>query len=175
MTENTDLASTPTGCSGPAFVDDRAPSNSPRRFRSLLKVARVAALAAVISGGLFAWSYLRYGSPWPVVALLRGESFYIEVPPRDLGKVRFGDSTHATFQVYNLSDRMFQVVGTNSNCSCIRAEEVPIEVPPGESRPIHFRTVANLVGRQEKAIGIFTDYPSLTEMGATVVFECVPK
>jgi hypothetical protein len=70
---------------------------------------------------------------------------------------------------------MFQVVGTDSNCSCIRAEEVPIEVPPGESRPINFRIVANLVGRQEKAIGIFTDCPSLTAMGATVVFECVPK
>ncbi|AMV40952.1 DUF1573 domain-containing protein [Planctomyces sp. SH-PL62] len=134
-----------------------------------LTVTTVAAVCVV------ALSYLRFGSPWPAVVYLQGRSFYVEKPPSDLGVVRDDDEAKATFVVYNMSSTDYNVVGTNSDCSCVRIEDLPVRIPRWSKGEVRFRIKPGGEGREKRTIGIYTDCPSFVSAYANVEYACIAR
>jgi hypothetical protein len=98
------------------------------RYRWQLGVAALA--VAGVTG--FAWCDACGG--W--LARLRGESITIDPPVMEVGEVHPGDKNRFVFQVTNWSSRPVRIFGAQGDCSCTGTEALPIQIPPGERRPV---------------------------------------
>lgn len=136
---------------------------------------RFVTVTTVVAGCIMALAYLRFGSPWPAIAYLQGNSFYIRRPPVNLGVAKKGEDIDFKFTVYNMSFNDYNVVGTNSDCTCVRTEPLPIHIPRWGKEEVHFRITPRKEGRAKHTVGIYTDCPSFVSAYADVAYEYVPQ
>ena len=69
-----------------------------------------------------------------------------------------GERRTFTVQVTNHGDRPVRVVGGTTTCACIATGDLPITVPPGESRPIEVQmTFRGGTGRFQHNFSLYTD------------------
>lgn len=104
------------------------------------------ALAGVVfvlalTGG---WVALSGGSPEAALARLRGNIVTVEPALTDLGEGTRGERRVFQVTLTNISDHVVHVIGGTSNCSCVSTDSLPLDLGPGESRPIDIR--ANFKG-----------------------------
>jgi hypothetical protein len=63
-----------------------------------------------------------------------------------------------TIQLTNHGDQPVQVIGGTANCACITTTDLPISIPPRESRPIDVKvTFKGGVGRFQRNFVLYTD------------------
>jgi hypothetical protein len=91
----------------------------------------------------------------------------IEVKPRPED-----DQIATTFEFTNTSDKPITVKGLESTCSCLEASMDQRTYAPGArgSGKALFK-VSSFVGRHEKTLHIYTDYPGASEQVLTFVLE----
>ncbi len=93
---------------------------------SILGAACLCAVAAVAG----------FGSLSLTGAVLRGDS--ITVSPADfrLGDAAEGEKRAAVFRLMNLTGEPVRVVGAQANCGCTGTHDLPVEIPPHDSREV---------------------------------------
>lgn len=113
-----------------------------------------AILACLTSIG--AWVY---GSPEVALARLRGESMVVKPEFVDCGAGKPGDKLEAVMELYNWSDNPIRIYGGTSDCSCIATKDLPVTIPPGESRsiPVIVRVPKSAPGAFTRYVLLFTD------------------
>ena len=117
--------------------------------------ATVALLVAAVAVGSAV-----YGSPQAALARLRGEPITVTPVPVDLGTGTPGMKLESRVEVKNWSDRTVRLVGGTSDCSCVTHRDLPVAIPPGESRwvTIEMRVPPANSGRLTKRAELFTDH-----------------
>ena len=112
----------------------------PRRSRPALKwiaisVASVATAAALVAGvGL-----VGFGSIYAVPALARGQVVMANPGVLRLGTIDAGRSTEAAFTLINFGPEPVTVNGMQSSCTCVGAEDLPLDIPPRGHRRFRLR------------------------------------
>lgn len=54
----------------------------------------------------------------------------------DMGSDVAGQSRWFTVDLYNHTNNIIKIVGGTANCSCLATEDLPVAIPPGESRSV---------------------------------------
>ena len=108
----------------------RAPFTRPH----LLKI--VAMCAAVVSALvlLAAVAWVGYGSTEEAIARLHGDSVTVRPFVVHAGDGQPGQIIPASVEVKNWTDKPVHIVGGSLDCTCSVVDELPVEVPPRESR-----------------------------------------
>jgi hypothetical protein len=88
----------------------------------------VAVLLAVVGVG--------FGSVAGARASLRGDEVYLDPSAVDLGAVPAGEASESFITVFNASHYDIRVVGGTANCACTLIPELPVTIPPGQSRSL---------------------------------------
>jgi len=129
-------------------------SDSATLRRILAVAAGTGVILAVGFGGL-AWMY---GSPYEALSHVRGEAITVESIVSYVGDGIAGEQRSFTIQLANHRDRPIKVIGGTTTCSCIATNDLPIIVPPRESRPITVRiTFRGSPGRFRHSFVLYTD------------------
>jgi Protein of unknown function (DUF1573) len=135
---------------------------SPPDLRPLWREPRTALLRPLgiatgwLAGGMLAFAGLvgaaayQYGSFDAALAHFRGNRVAVVPALVDVGDGTVGDTREATVAVTNYTDRPVRVIGGTSDCSCVVTENLPLAIPPGETRSLLVRI--QLTGQP----GIFT-------------------
>lgn len=98
-----------------------------------------AALCGSLVGAAMVWSKLEYGSATALLQLANGKRVYANTTHRELGPLDLGDIKEVSFLLTNLHDEPVLIMGAVTNCGCIVAEEMPLELPARSTRAITFR------------------------------------
>jgi len=110
-------------------------------------------LAAVM--GVLTWVY---GSPYEALLYAKGESLTVEPSVSHVGDGVAGERRTFTIQLTNHRDNPIKVIGGTTNCSCIATSDLPIVVPPKESRSITVRiNFRGGPGRFRHSFVLYTD------------------
>jgi hypothetical protein len=101
-----------------------------------------------------------YGSPQAALARLRGELITVTPTHTDAGAGVPGTRLQSRVEVKNWSERTVRLVGGTSDCSCVTHHDLPVAIPPGESRwvTVELRVPTANVGRLTKRAELFTDH-----------------
>ncbi len=131
-----------------AFAVDIAIVSALVRFRPELQPlwdhrARVARIAAGVVGGYLlalgcaaALGHYHYGSMDAALAALRQERLSITPATLDMGQGVPGETREATLNLGNRTEHPIRVIGGTADCSCTVLGDIPVTVPPGETRSI---------------------------------------
>jgi hypothetical protein len=103
------------------------------RLRGVLTTVLGAAAILALVGGAF---LLFSGDPATALARLRGEPITVEPSVSWVGERPAQDEDTFTIQLTNHGDQAVQVFGGTANCSCIATGDLPMSIPPHESRQI---------------------------------------
>jgi hypothetical protein len=95
-------------------------------------LASVAATLCLLWGG----ASLIFGSVPAVLAHFRGETITVIPSLLDVGRGLVGELRSAQIEIKNWSDKPVRVVGGTSDCSCGTTSGLPIEIAPGQTRPL---------------------------------------
>ncbi len=101
-------------------------------------MSKRALLCSVLGGGVLFVTALgiaafSYGGIGQLMAAVNGEAVYISPQTLDLGSVKPGEKTVASFTMTNLSSQEISVVGERSSCNCAFSEQIPIKAAPGKT------------------------------------------
>jgi hypothetical protein len=79
---------------------------------------------------------LGFGSTGSAIAYFRGER--VSVSPRvvDVGRTPRGESRRTSITLSNWTERPVRFFGGTADCSCTVLHDLPITIPPGESRTV---------------------------------------
>jgi Methylamine utilisation protein MauE len=118
----------------------------------------VSAAALFALAGLSSWIY---GSSESALARLRGEVLSAAPEYLQLGEGVPGQVLFAAVNVRNWSDQPVRLIGGSSDCSCVTTTDLPLTVPPGESRAVTVALKIPRAGRGSlsRAAEIWTDQP----------------
>lgn len=101
----------------------------------LAVIAGSGVVLVAVLGGL-AW---KYGSPFEALIQARGEPIVVEPSVSQVDEAVAGEKRTFTLRISNHQDRSVRIMGGTTTCSCITTDDLPITVPPNESRPIMVR------------------------------------
>ena len=123
--------------------------------RALAKAALLPAVCIfggtlVLAGALMGAAHLAFGSMPAAIAFFRGERVSVEPAILDLGSAEPGESREVPLTITNWTEKPIRVFGGTANCSCTVLGDLPVNIPPRESRSITVR--ATLKGSP----GVFT-------------------
>lgn len=90
-------------------------------------------LVAVVLGGSVCASF---GSVRAALAYFRGERISVEPRLVNVGTGERGQTQEASVTLSNWTDHPIQVFGGTANCSCTVLDDLPVTIPPNESRPV---------------------------------------
>jgi hypothetical protein len=109
----------------------------------------------VLIGGTF---LLAIDNPVDALARLRGESLTVSPSETKVGDGVLGEERIFTIHLRNHTDRTIRVVGGTTNCGCVATDNLPIDLPPRESRRIdvHMKFSGGL-GRFQHRFVLYTD------------------
>ncbi|MBI1829924.1 MAG: DUF1573 domain-containing protein [Planctomycetes bacterium] len=107
-----------------------------------------------VSLALFA--NLHYGSLDAAIASLRQERLSVSPGLLDMGQGVADETREATVELTNWTDRPIRLIGGTSDCSCTVLGDLPVTIPPGESRSISIHM------RLPKSLGMFNRKAQLT-------------
>ena len=113
---------------------------------------RLLLLTAVGCGAFAAWDWLRPDPP----AMLR---FPL---PLDVGSATVRQGKEATLRIENIGSEPRTILGVRSMCGglCVGASgELPLTIPPGESRTIPLHFSVNQLGDAKLETELYTDEP----------------
>lgn len=110
------------------------------------------------------------GSPWAALSLLRGGPIAATPAHLDLGSGTVGTQLTSQVVLNNWSDRPIRVIGGTSDCSCVTHADLPVTIPPGESRPVTIvlRVPPSPAGRMTRVAELFTDYDQQPKIHLTL-------
>ncbi len=100
-----------------------------RGIQKLVAVFLVCMLACVLFGNL-----LHGGSVMIALAYLRGERLIIDPIVAFANDGLPGEEREILFRVLNFTDRPVKLLGANSSCTCASTKDLPLVIPPAESR-----------------------------------------
>ncbi|MSQ95252.1 MAG: DUF1573 domain-containing protein [Gemmataceae bacterium] len=95
-------------------------------------------------------AYARFGSVAAGIAYFRNEPISVQPRLADVGEGNSGETRMVTVDVANWTDQPIRVIGGTSDCSCTVLGDLPVLVPPHQSRTV--AVAMTLSGRP----GIFT-------------------
>ncbi len=126
--------------------------DNPRRSLTSAILPAVWGLIGVagIAGLLIGLAHLGFGSVPAAVAYFRGERVSVEPRLVDVGEGTAGESREVAVIVSNWTDQPIRLIGGTADCSCTVLDDLPVTIPPKESRSISVQV--HLSG----AAGIFT-------------------
>jgi hypothetical protein len=90
----------------------------------------------LLMGTLAAVAYFGFGSVDAAIASLRQERLSVYPGLIDMGDGIPGETREAKVELTNRTDELIRVVGGTSDCSCTVLSDLPVTIPPGESRSI---------------------------------------
>lgn len=122
-------------------------------------VGSLAVLCLVVSLG---WLVARYGFGGTEVLLryMRGEKVVVTPQRFELGLIKAGETIVKETLFHNNSSDTIRILGANTQCSCVLAEDLPATVRPGESYTFHIRVNPEVNKKIDETIVLFTDHPS---------------
>jgi len=89
---------------------------------------------------------------------VRAESIVVEPSVSQVGEAAVGEQRTFTIQLSNHRDRPVKIMGGTTTCSCITTDDLPIIVPPNESRGILVRMrFQGRPGRFQHSVVLYTD------------------
>ena len=106
---------------------------------SVKKLGFVGACLLLIVGISYGIVVATYGSFRGFSAQLAGDTISIEPTSLDFGQEELGTIQDRWVVVHNWSDRPLSVVGGTANCSCLTTQDLPILIPPKESKSIRIQ------------------------------------
>jgi hypothetical protein len=116
--------------------------------------------ACLVLGLVVLAGTLVYGSPSAALARLRGETIAVTPTHLDMGSGAVGTQLHARIELKNWSDQTVRIVGGTSDCTCLTHLDLPVSIPPGESRwvTIEMRVPRSEPGKLTRRAELFTDH-----------------
>ena len=115
------------------------------------------AVAALAFGGSLIW----FGSARTAWAHLNGQVLLVNQSTTSVGTVPHGATRPAEFAVRSLTSGPVQVIGSTSTCTCSVPKDLPLTIPPGQSRTLRFEVGASgEVGPFQQTFQLFLDVPS---------------
>jgi len=115
-----------------------------------------AAILTVICGVFF----LLFDNPTAALAWLRGEAVTVEPYVTDVGEGVAGEWRTFTIRVRNHGNRTVRIFGGTTSCACIATKDLPVDIPPYESRSIRVEMgFRGLPGRFVHDFVLLTDSP----------------
>ena len=108
------------------------------------------------------------------LAHLRGESMSVSPGVVDVGIGKTGDIVKTQVQIGNWTNHPVRVYGGSSDCSCRTTDDLPIEIPPGETRPVTVAIRMLQFGQFTRRIYFLTDCPSARRVECILTGQCEP-
>lgn len=148
---------------GPSHVLSQvAPGMDDRRFSLRIKnVLCTAVFAALLLAGLAAYGVSRYGSLGALASAIQGRVLYVEPQRLPLGVLKPREHIRIGIRLHNLANKPIKVLGSHSipSCGCLVAEELPVELVPGEVKevPINLKAPANGPAKFEIVVTFYTN------------------
>lgn len=121
-----------------------------------------------ISLGFVAFAEYRYGGIRVFVRSIRGETVILDPSRFNLGSITVGETIVRQSFLHNYTSEPIRILGANSQCSCVVAEDLPAIVPPGESYTINVRIKPEAKRKIEETIVLFTDHPAKQKLSIGV-------
>lgn len=110
---------------------ERRPNQTQWQTTTVPAIVVVAVLVATV--GVGSWIS---GAPTAFLARLRGEPLTTSTTYLEMEAGVVGENRESVIEVWNWSARPVQLIGGTSDCSCITTSDLPLTIPPGESRRI---------------------------------------
>jgi len=105
--------------------------------------------------------FLLVREPEQVLARWRGEIIVPEPPILEAGAGVSGTQRTITVRLYNYSDRLVEIVGGSSSCSCMTLSSLPVKLVSGGARDIQVQVgYTGSPGRFLREFLLYTDHPS---------------
>jgi len=140
-----------------------------QKARSFLRTALwTGGLIAALYAVLALYGLYRFGSIGGLVAFIQGRHLYVEPVHALVDGLKPGEPFEVLVRLQNLASRRVKVLGSHSDCGCMSAAGLPVELMPGESRNLsvhlrspaqaenEFRTIitfyVNVAGEQPEAV-----------------------
>src|SRR5438128_390217 len=102
----------------------------------LVAAGREAYGGAVVLGLLAGAGLLRFGSVGAALAALRGEEVSVRPSLVEAGEGAPGERLQTSVELINRTGRTIRIVGGTSDCSCVATTDLPLSIPPGETRSV---------------------------------------
>ena len=125
-------------------------------------------ISAVIISGLGMWSHFRYGSLRLGLSAAVGRELSVENSRLSFGSLDLHKQKVVSFSLHNLSNRPTTIIGSQSNCSCTYAQQLPIVIPARGHRSISISYTASTPGEVNEQIRLFTDNRTVPQIVLTV-------
>lgn len=90
----------------------------------------------LILGGLALVAHFRHGSIDVALANLRNERLSVYPATLDMGEGTAGKTVESHLELSNRTDHPIRVIGGTSDCSCTVLGDLPVKIPPHDSRSI---------------------------------------
>lgn len=103
------------------------------RFASLALPVGIGITCAGLAASALA---MKYGSLGGARARFAGASLYCERPQQEVGPVAAGELVEAQYQLTNLTSGPVKIYGAHTECSCTVVEQLPLEIPPGDTEAL---------------------------------------
>ena len=77
-----------------------------------------------------AFALYLFGSLGSALAYLSGERLIADAYTRSVGVVSQGEQHAVFFKLTNMSNQAVEILGANSSCTCLAADQLPVVLPP---------------------------------------------
>ena len=125
------------------------------------ELVRFAASQAALMLGWTAFVAARFGSSEVALASLGGSDLAVRPGLVDFGSGPAGDTVPCTVTVHNLSAEAVTLLGGTADCSCVATADMPVTIPPGESRDVGILLkLPAAAGTFRREAYLWTDCPS---------------
>jgi hypothetical protein len=134
---------------------DRTEAPYSAALRQVISVVAGAAVMLALAFGVLTWMY---GSPYEGLLHARGDLIAVEPTVSYVGESSPGEHGVFNIQISNHRDRTITILGGTTTCSCITTKDLPITMPPNESRTIAVRiNFRGTPGRFQHTFVLYTD------------------
>ncbi|MFI5456161.1 MAG: DUF1573 domain-containing protein [Isosphaerales bacterium] len=120
------------------------------------------------------WALGGFGAVGVAVALMKGETLFVDSSTKSFGVVPAGDPIVVSYKLTNRGDQNIRIVGCRAVCRCMVPEDLPFTLRPKESRnfPILIRNPKGEGGSRSQTINwgitLFTTNPAQAQIPLTV-------
>ncbi len=131
------------------------------RTGTRVELLSFAASQAVIVAGWTALVAASFGSSEVALASLGGDEVAVRPGQIDFGTAATSDILQRIVTVHNLSAGPVTLLGGSADCSCVTTTDMPVTIPPGESRSIGIALkLPPTAGNTRREAYLWTDHPA---------------
>ena len=145
-----------------------------RRRKSLHVTLTIFGVAIAV---FLAWAWIGFGSISPALSYLSGERLLIDAHRRSFGPLPVGENRTVEFMLDNRTRHSIKVLGCNSPCTCVMAENLPMILDPDarHSIKITVRSRPDRLGAVSETLRLFTDEPKRSVIVLNVFGQFTPN